>query len=116
MKANFKFLFIMVFFYSAFAKAQLRPATCYFVNAQSGLNLRSGPGTHYDVIQKLLYGSQLKVVEKVPSTSKTHIIDDGVKKYGQWVLVEPTFLYDYDQKMYVFDVFFFVRLSNQEPK
>ncbi|GAK90098.1 hypothetical protein JCM19297_2110 [Nonlabens ulvanivorans] len=82
MKAISNILFIVVLLYSAFAKAQLKPDTCYFINAQSGLNLRSGPGTDYEVVQKLPYGTQLKVIENVPSTGKTHIIDNGQKSMG----------------------------------
>tara|TARA_R110002012_G_scaffold20158_3_gene71674 strand:+ start:768 stop:1883 length:1116 start_codon:yes stop_codon:yes gene_type:complete len=114
MKAISNILFIVFLLYSAFAKAQLKPDTCYFINAQSGLNLRSGPGTDYEVVQKLPYGTQLKVIENVPSTGKTHIIDNGQKKYGQWVLVTPTF-YNYQdyykQKMYVFDIFLSLHLN-----
>jgi hypothetical protein len=133
MKVNFKILFVVVFLCSAFcfpngnrslylasqgAKAQLKTNTCYFINAESGLNLRSGPGTSYDVVQKLPYGAQLKVVENIPAIGTTYIIDEGKKKYGQWVQVRPTFSkyhYANERKQYVFDIFLTLHL-NSIPK
>ncbi|MGJ8683746.1 MAG: SH3 domain-containing protein [Nonlabens sp.] len=118
MKVILNILFIVVFLCHAFAKAQLKPGHCYFITAESGLNLRSGPGTDYDVVEKLPYGAQLKVIENVPATGKTHVLDNGVKKYGQWVKVAPTFydyLYAQKQEMYVFDVFLSQHLNSIPP-
>lgn len=106
MKTTYYIVFIGVFLCFAFAKAQLEQDTCYFILAQNGLNMRSGPGTAYNVVQKLPYGAQLKVVSIIPLTAETFVLDDGKKKYGQWVEVRPTFFeFHVDQPQYVFDVF-----------
>lgn len=108
MKAIQNLVFLGILLCSAFAIAQLKQGNCYFINAASGLNLREGPSVNHKVIQKLPYGAQLKIIDHVPSIGKTYVIDNGVKKYGQWVIVEPTFydyLYEYERKMYVFDAF-----------
>jgi uncharacterized protein YgiM (DUF1202 family) len=81
MKTSYYLVFIGVFLCLAFAKAQLQQDSCYFINADNGLNVRSGPSTKYDVVQKLPYGTQLKVVCIIPSPAETFILDDGKKKF-----------------------------------
>ncbi|AGC76301.1 SH3 domain-containing protein [Nonlabens dokdonensis] len=118
MKANLNILLVVVFLCSAFVpqqvrhklpvgKAQLKPNTCYFINAENGLNLREGPSVNHKIIDKFTYGAQVKVIENVPSVGKTFVMDDGKKVYGSWVRVEPTFNYNYysKTKLYLFDAY-----------
>ncbi len=109
MKAILNILFIVVFLCSASAKAQSQTATCYFINAQSGLNLREGPSVNHKVIEKLPYGAQVKVIENVSSIGKEFVMDNGEKLYGNWVQVEPTFNNDSDyygnSRTYLFNAY-----------
>jgi uncharacterized protein YgiM (DUF1202 family) len=93
MKANLNHLLLVVFLCSAFVKAQLKTNTCYFINAENGLNLREGPSLSHKIAGKYRYGTQVKVIENVPSVGKTYVIDDGKKVYGSWVRVKPNYIF-----------------------
>jgi hypothetical protein len=118
MKVNLKYLLIVVFLCSAFAKAQLKTNSCYFTNAENGLNLREGPSLNHKIAGKYRYGTQVKVIENVPAVGKTYVIDDGKKVYGSWVLVEPTFNNDYysKTKLYLFDAYLSKHLTKIPPQ
>lgn len=103
----------MVFFCSAFAKAQQERPQCYFINAENGLNLRKGPGADYDIIEKLPYGAQVLIRQKEHRDSNEFVLDNGVRLDGNWVQVVPT-LYSMEyrtDKMYVFDAYLSKHLS-----
>lgn len=118
MKAKLNILFIVVFLFSAFAKAQLKTGHCYFINAENGLNLREGPSVNHKVVGKYSYGSQVKVIENVPSVGKTFVIDNGKKIHGSWVRVEPTFNSDYykNTRLYLFDAYLSKHLTTIPPQ
>ncbi|WP_438968601.1 SH3 domain-containing protein [Nonlabens sp.] len=118
MKANLNHLLLVVFLCSAFVKAQLKTNTCYFINAENGLNLREGPSLSHKIAGKYRYGTQVKVIENVPSVGKTYVIDDGKKVYGSWVRVEPTFNNDYynKTKLYLFDAYLSKHLTKIPPQ
>lgn len=50
----------------------------YKVNARSGLNIRSGPGTEFAVIDRLLLGSQVFVVTRQKDWVTVDLEGDGV--------------------------------------
>ncbi|GAL02030.1 hypothetical protein JCM19314_13 [Nonlabens ulvanivorans] len=118
MKAKLNILFIVVFLFSAFAKAQLKTGHCYFINAENGLNLREGPSVNHKAVGKYSYGSQVKVIENVPSVGKTFVIDNGKKIHGSWVRVEPTFNSDYykNTRLYLFDAYLSKHLTTIPPQ
>ncbi len=109
MRVNKRFIFVVIFIFSAFAKAQQERPKCYFINAENGLNLREGPSQNHKVIDKLTYGAQVLVIEAESADSLEYVLDNGSKRYGNWVEVRPTFLYNYDyyrdRKTYLFDAF-----------
>lgn len=54
--------------------------TVYYING-SGVRLRKGPGTSYDIIKELSYGTTLTILEKTSSSWYYVQLSDGTKGY-----------------------------------
>lgn len=54
--------------------------TVYYING-SNVRIRKGPGTSYDIIKELSYGTQLKILEKTSSSWYYVQLNDGTKGY-----------------------------------
>ena len=52
----------------------------YYING-SGVRIRKGPGTSYDIIDELSYGTTLKILEKTSSSWYYVQLSDGTKGY-----------------------------------
>lgn len=127
MKVILNILYLVVFLFIAlptvaqqvgFAKAQIKTGHCYFINAENGLNLREGPSINHKIARKFSYGTQVKVIETVPSVGKQFVMDNGEKLYGNWVYVEPTLNSDYykNTRLYLFDAYLSKRLTAIPPQ
>lgn len=54
--------------------------TTYYINGSS-VRIRKGPGTDYDIIKELSYGTNIKILEKTTSSWYYVQLDDGTKGY-----------------------------------
>ena len=72
-----------------------------YVWAKNGLNVRSGPGTEFDILDGLIFGEHITVIEKtkksfnvlgIPGRKATqyYAVTDPVILYGRWVKIRTT--------------------------
>ena len=90
MKTKMYLVFIGVFLFSAFAKAEHLPLLdkeCIYVIATGGLNMRDSAGPNGKVIAKFPYGTKLDWTPPGSSDVKSYVMDNGKKVEGYWVKV-----------------------------
>lgn len=79
-------LIILCYLLLSFVGFSLSAADTYTVNTKSKLNMRSGPGTSYDIVTQVNPGSSVTMVEE---------------SEGQWVKVEHSGVQGYVMKQYL---------------